>query len=345
MPLPDVVLMAVLATLWATWLAFGLRVYRQVPAASGQATSAPTWSQSLGGTLFWLWPTGVALALTACVIAWRRHKAMRRGMAECQRIYSTALADMQGELTRLQTMHEGRSSVHTLLDATGQLVGSARANQTEMLVAAESLMELSMAIQDSSSSVSLVHQLANETLQSAQQGGSMVEQAAVSMDSIVASSAQARQLIHLIEDIAFQTNLLALNAAIEAARAGQAGKGFAVVAAEVRALAGRSSVAAGQVKQVIGDSAMEFEMGAVLMKEAGEMMRNTVMEVQRLASELSGLNITASVLNQQVEQINSTVIKVDELLDQHTSLVEVVAANARSLDGALALPCSGLMAA
>ena len=64
------------------------------------------------------------------------------------------------------------------------------------------------------------------------------------MSGIEQSASQIRQIIGVINEIAFQTNLLALNAGVEAARAGDAGRGFAVVAAEVRALAQKSGDAA-----------------------------------------------------------------------------------------------------
>ena len=62
---------------------------------------------------------------------------------------------------------------------------------------------------------------------------------------------EIEKMTETISEIADQTNLLALNAAIEAARAGDQGRGFAVVADEVRKLAEKSSLAAGEIKNVI----------------------------------------------------------------------------------------------
>lgn len=75
-----------------------------------------------------------------------------------------------------------------------------------------------------------------------------VSEIADTINSLGESSSRIGEITNTITDIASKTNLLALNAAIEAARSGQQGKGFAVVAEEIRKLAERSNLAAGEIK-------------------------------------------------------------------------------------------------
>ena len=80
---------------------------------------------------------------------------------------------------------------------------------------------------------------------------SVVEDTVRSISEVNADSEKIKNIIKVIEGIAFQTNILALNAAVEAARAGDQGKGFAVVASEVRSLAQSSQDSAKDITELI----------------------------------------------------------------------------------------------
>jgi len=82
-----------------------------------------------------------------------------------------------------------------------------------------------------------------------------------SMEKISESSAEAVNIIQIIDDISEKINLLSLNASIEAARAGEHGRGFAVVAQEISKLADQTAVSLKQIDQLIKVNNSEVKKG------------------------------------------------------------------------------------
>ncbi|MDR3528085.1 MAG: methyl-accepting chemotaxis protein [Rhizomicrobium sp.] len=165
----------------------------------------------------------------------------------------------------------------------------------------------------------------------AKEGGAVVEAATVAMDSISQSSKQITDIIGVIDEIAFQTNLLALNAGVEAARAGDAGRGFAVVASEVRALAGRSSEAAKQIKALINTSGAHVEGGVKLVGESGQALRRIVEQVQRINALVSEVAGAADQQASAIQEVNAAVGQMDQVTQQNAAMVEQSTAASRSL--------------
>ena len=230
------------------------------------------------------------------------------------------------------------SNVGSIRVATGEiaagnadLAGRTESQASNLEQTAASMEELTGTVKQNAEHARHANQLADAATDIAVKGGGVVNQVVDTMASIKASSARISDIISVIDGIAFQTNILALNAAVEAARAGEQGRGFAVVATEVRHLAQRSTLAAREIKDLIGDSVEKVEQGARLVDQAGEAMDDIVTSVELVAGIVGGIASASQEQHAGIEQVNEAVGQMDEITQQNAALVEEAAAAAQSL--------------
>jgi methyl-accepting chemotaxis protein len=159
-----------------------------------------------------------------------------------------------------------------------------------------------------------------------------VQQAIVAMAGIERSSTEVSRIIGVIDEIAFQTNLLALNAGVEAARAGEQGKGFAVVAQEVRELAQRCTVAAQEIKGLIGSSEQQVKDGVDLVGRAAGLLNQISQQVIAINDRVQEISHAAAEQALGLEEINSAVSHMDQITQQNASMVEELTAGSVTLD-------------
>ena len=199
----------------------------------------------------------------------------------------------------------------------------------------------------------------NVAMHTAETGAITVQKAVQSMESLRVSVQESAQIIKLlgehsgkignivetISGIAEQTNLLALNAAIEASHAGEHGRGFAVVAEEVRKLAEQSSLAAGEIHNLIFDvqdqtekAVASMSVGTDLSKasvqavdKAGEAFRDIVKHIDDLTEKI---RLTTEAI-EKAESGNSKIIDsvkvINEAAIKFSSRTEAISATTQQL--------------
>lgn len=192
---------------------------------------------------------------------------------------------------------------------------------TEQAAAAEeassSMEQMSSNIRQNADNATQTEKIAVKSADDAKEGGKAVSETVHAMKEIAGK-------ISIIEEIARQTNLLALNAAIEAARAGEHGKGFAVVAAEVRKLAERSQLAAGEISELSASSVQVAEA-------AGEMLIRMVPDIQRTAELVQEISAACKEQDSGAEQINKAIQQLDQVIQQNASASEEMASTSEEL--------------
>ncbi len=191
---------------------------------------------------------------------------------------------------------------------------------------ASALQQLSETVGASAASAVQAGEKAIAASDVAVRGGSVVSQVVTTMDGINASSRHIRDIIGVIDGIAFQTNILALNAAVESARAGEQGRGFAVVAGEVRMLAQRSAQAAREIKELITESVGRADDGLGMVTSAGKTMQEVVDAVLRVSDSIREISSANMEQSAKLNVINREIHRLEAITHQNSAMVEESAA-------------------
>jgi len=264
----------------------------------------------------------------------------RRVSAEYAGLFGRLKNDINATSEKLSTTIGDILAASTTINAAASKIAAESVHLSERTEAqaasleetAASMEELSATIKQNSDHVRQASRLAANGRDIAEQGGKVAGMAVDAMHQIDNSSNRIREIIGVIDEIAFQTNLLALNAAVEAARAGDAGKGFAVVASEVRILAHRSADASKEVRALIVESSTQVQSGVKLVDDARTALNEIVVSVRSVANLIAEIAAASTEQASAVEEVTKAVAQMDQMTQKNAALVEENAATARALE-------------
>lgn len=168
----------------------------------------------------------------------------------------------------------------------------------------------------------------------AMSGEEALRSMSLSMNQIVESSKDMKNIIEIINTISEKINLLALNASIEAARAGHAGKGFAVVALEISRLADQTASSVKDIDSLIKKNNKEILGGIdtvnVMMKKTNSINSGVDAIVEKMNSifEFMQKQITTKFLvEKETEIVKSRAFEIQQITkEQKVAFDEIVKA-------------------
>ena len=240
-------------------------------------------------------------------------------------------------------LEQSRTGNAVVADFAKQTMDDCRSNQEYVHDTVEEIQKMADSIDMIITKTNNMKEVATQTYESTHSYIQVMDDAVSSMDVISQSTNETLQTIQILENrvqhieeltntiiaIANQTSLLSLNASIEAARAGENGKGFAVVAEEVRKLAEQSHDAVGSItnhvegiRQSVADASTSILKGSQSVETGLEKIRVARTEAENLGNiQKTSLQTAEDIFGSSQETKNS-VNGVVEKSEHMTTLME-----------------------
>ncbi len=270
--------------------------------------------------------------LAAGDLAFRIERPFAADYEALRSAFNSSMDALAGTLTDIsRATTTVRSGSAEIASATDDLARRTETQAASLEEAAAALDQITATVRNATERAREAGAMIAGTKKSATHSSTVVGEAVAAMDRIADSASRIRQIINVIDEIAFQTNLLALNAGVEAARAGEAGKGFAVVAQEVRDLAGRSANAAKEIKTLIETSSTQVAAGVALVNRTGSALSEIDTQINAVDGLIETIAQASSEQAAALNEVNSAVNQMDQLTQQNAAMVEETNASCREL--------------
>lgn len=230
--------------------------------------------------------------------------------------------------TTSQAVDEGARYIS---EGNSDLSRRTQVQSSELDRSARSMVQISSNVNDAANNAEHANSLALEASEKARAGGHVLELANSAMEEINQASLSIRDIISVMDEIAFQTNLLALNASVEAAHAGSLGRGFAIVADEVRSLAQRSADAATEVKVLINDTMAKVDDGAKLVTKSSHSLNDIIESVTEVSGIIHQIYNASTEQSKEIEAVSKSIEQLDGSNQENSAMVEQTATASESL--------------